>query len=404
MVNYLCHQVLLAIPGGNYYIADYGNNRIRKVNSAGIITTIAGISSIGGFSGDNGPATAAQLGFPSDIALDAAGNIYFTDKNNNRIRKINTSGIITTIAGTGALGYNGDNIPATDAYLHGPGGIATDGAGNVYFCDALNGCVRKINASGIVTTVAGTCGSIWDFNGDEIPATTAQFCPGGIAVDARGNIFIADAANNRIRKVDTAGIIHTIAGNGIAGFTGDGGQATNARLSGPSGVYVDNYGNVYICDIHNYVIRKVNNLGIISTFAGNGVSGFSGDGGPATVAQIGDTYCVTADAANNIYIADASNNRIRFITSTLLVPEVDDANDVSVYPNPCEGDLTILFTSVQSDDVQGIITDMSGRVVIEFAVRTNTPLDLVIDQPPGIYVIAARSSSRLWHKRIVVVR
>ncbi len=299
---------------GNVYIADLSNYRIRKVDSLGVITTIAGTGAGQRFSGDGGPATAARLASPYGVAVDGAGNVYIADSNNQRIRKVDSSGIITTIAGTGAgQRFSGDGGPATAARLASPGGVAVDGAGNVYIADSNNQRIRKVDSSGIITTIAGT--GVQEFGGDGGPAVEAQLrSPRGVAVDGAGNVYIADYSNYRIRKVDSLGIITTIAGTGVRGFGGDGGPAVEAQLGFPTGVTTDGDGNVYIADGSNYRIRKVDSSGIITTIAGMGVRGFGGDGGPAVEAQLGLPIGVALDGDGNLYIADSRNHRIRKLT------------------------------------------------------------------------------------------
>jgi sugar lactone lactonase YvrE len=293
---------------GNLYISDLGNYRVRKVDINGIITTIAGNGTLG-YSGDGGPATSAELG-PAGIALDAAGNLYLTSESNSRIRKVDINGIITTVAGNGTRGFSGDGGPATSAELSGPYGVALDSVGNLYFSDIFNYRIRKVDLNGIITTVAGNGTN--GFSGDGGPATSARLTlPIGVELDAAGNLYFADRDNQRIRKVDIHGIITTIAGNGREGYSGDGGPATSAELGLPYGIALDAAGNLYIGDQGNQRIRKVDIHGIITTVAGNGIGGFSGDGGPATSAMFVFPLGVTVDAAGNLYIGDQYNNRIR---------------------------------------------------------------------------------------------
>jgi sugar lactone lactonase YvrE len=297
---------------GNLYIADTENNRIRKVNSSGTISTVAGDGN-SGFGGDGGPATSAQLAFPAGVALDASGNLYIADTNNNRVRKVNTGGTVSTVVGDGNSGFGGDGGPATSAQLAFPAGVALDASGNFYIADAFNNRIRKVDSTGIITTVAGD--GTPGFGGDGGPATCALLAlgtgPAGVALDASGNLYIADTFNSRIRKVDTSGTISTVAGNGNDGFSGDGGPATSAQLFEPFGVAVDANGNLYISDEENNRIRKVNTSGIITTVAGDGGFGFGGDGGPATCALLAVPAGVAVDAGGNLYIADAGNDRIR---------------------------------------------------------------------------------------------
>ncbi len=304
---------------GSIYIVDGSTYEIRKVNATtGIITTVAG-NGTAGYSGDGGPATSAGLGTAGTIgargvSVDSFGNIYIADSSNNRIRKVAAStGIITTVAGNGTAGYSGDGGLATAAKFSYPSGVAVDSSGNIYIADSYNNRIRKVNATtGIITTVAGngTAG----YSGDGGPATSAEFnfnTNGGLAVDTSGNIYIADWNNHRVRKVtESTGIITTVAGNGTAGYSGDGGPATLAEIYAPSGVAVDSLGNIYISDWTNSRIWKVTAAtGIITTVTGNGTTGFSGDGGPAILAKINWPGGVAVDSSGNIYIVD--DTRIR---------------------------------------------------------------------------------------------
>ena len=295
---------------GNLYIADFGNNRIRKVDAAGGISTVAG----GGSSlGDNGAAVAARLNSPFGVAPDGSGNLYIADTGDQRIRKVDAAGVIFTVAGDGTSGYNGDGGPAVAAQLWSPNSVAVDGAGNLYIADSFNQRIRKVDAAGGISTVAGngTRGS----GGDGRAAVAAQLnSPLGVALDGAGNLYIADRGNNRIRKVDAAGAISTVAGDGRQGYSGDGGAATAARLNSPFGVAPDGAGNLYIADAGNQRIRKVDAAGVITTVAGNGMEGSGGDGGPAVEAQLFSPSGVALDGAGNLYIADTRNNRIRRVS------------------------------------------------------------------------------------------
>ena len=304
---------------GNMYITDFNNNRVRKISPSGIITTIAGCENPG-YSGDGGPATAAKLAGPSGIVLDASGNIYFAERGNNCIRKIDVNGNISTMAGTGDAsgGYSGNGGPAVRAQLQGPGALAIDAAGNIYVADCDNNCIRKINTAGIISLYAGSAfkagtgtGAYGGDGGNALQAYLNQ--PSGIALDASGNLFIADCFNHCIRKVTTNGIITTVAGNRTAGYSGDLGNAKLAEINYPYGVAVDGNGNIYIGDHGNNRIRMVNKAGIISTIAGNGNADFSGDGGAAANAALNNPTFVCADNSNNLYVGDNENNRIRYI-------------------------------------------------------------------------------------------
>jgi len=402
---------------GNIYIPDYFNNRVRQVSN-GVISTVAG-NGMRGFSGDNGLATAAMLSAPAGIALDASGNLYISDQRNSRIREV-SGGVIATLAGDGAPGVSGDNGPATDAQLNTPYGVAIDNAGSLYIADWVANNVRKVS-NGVITTAAGN--GTPGFSGDDGPATLAQLdapyllatdisgnlfiadwynarirevsngvistvagngtfgftCvagpaldtslnqPEGVAVDASGNLYIADAGNNCVSEasngmlapiahtgldypdavaVDTAGnlyiadgdnsrivkvsnrVVTTVAGGDSAGFSGDGGPSSSALLSYPEGVAVDSLGNLYIADSGNYRIRMVSN-GVMTTIAGNGACCFSGDNGPATSASLGYYASgLAVDASFNVYVNDPGNGRVR-----ILIPSGPPCAAASVSPS-----------------------------------------------------------------------
>jgi uncharacterized protein (TIGR03437 family) len=298
---------------GNLYIADVISSKILKVSRAGIVTTLAGNGAIT-FAGDDGPATQASFFSPYGVAVDGSGNVYIADTFNNRIRRVDGGGNIATVAGNGALGFSGDGGPATKAELWNPMDVAVDNSGNLYIADTGNDRIRKVSANGTITTVAGGA-LLPGYSGDGGPAVgAALFQPGGVAVDRAGNIYIADIDNNRIRKVSAAGTISTVAGNGTKGFTGDGGPAASAELnlfSAHVGLSVDSAGNLYIPDVSNNRVRRVDAGGTIATIAGNGIGGFSGDGGPATSAGLNNPIDVEVDSAGNLFIADTTNNRVR---------------------------------------------------------------------------------------------
>ncbi len=319
---------------GNLYIADQTTHLIRKVNTSGIISTYAGsyITSFGagGYGGDGGPATAALLNYPHGIAVDHLGNLYIADQQNFRVRKVNTSGIITTYAGTGVSGFSGDGGPATAAKFHNIWGIALDDTGNLYITDLSDRRVRKVNNLGIVTTIAGT--GAYGYTGDGGPATAATFAaPIDVAVDHAGNLYIADELDNCIRKINTAGIITTYAGNGIVGFSGDGGPATAAQMHWPTGVSIDkssgpNSGYLYISDDANGMIRQVSTSGIINTIAGTGAFGYNGDGILGTLAKLYSPIGNAVDATGSVYIADAANNRVRKIYNGFIIAALPDTS------------------------------------------------------------------------------
>lgn len=313
-------QAVARDSAGDLYIAETYNYLIRKVSN-GVVTTVAG-NGTSGFSGDNGPALSAQLYSPNAIAADPAGNLYIADSLVNRIRKV-SNGVITTVAGNGTAGYSGDDGPATSAELNDPGGVAADSAGNLYIADTLNNLIRKV-ANGVITTVAGG-GS----GGDNGPAIGAElYRPQALAVDPAGNLYIVEFGGTRIRKVSN-GVITTVAGNGTSGYSGDQGPATSAQIAAPQGIAADAAGNLYIADTGNECIRKVSN-GIITTVAGNGTIGFSGDNGPATGAQLNLPSGVALDDIGNVYIADFSNNRIRVLTPG-TAPVINQNGVVPIY-------------------------------------------------------------------------
>ena len=318
---------------GNLYITDTHNHRVHKVDVSGIITRVVGnddnlaiflpsgrIGGLRGFSGDGGPATEALMDKPNGMAVDGDGNLYIADTQNARIRKVDSSGIITTFAGTVSVGDGG---PASEAWVNGPAGVATDEAGNVYIADTGNRRVRKVDRSGVITTVAGTgAGGYLSGVLEGRPATEFQLeSPSSVAVDGAGNLFIAETSYRRIYKVDRSGVISTIAGMGY-GYGGDGGPATEAQLAYPRDLAVDSVGNLYIADADNHRIRKVDSSGIITTIAGTGQPGYGGDGGPATEAKLNEPHGVAADRTGNLYIADRKNHRIRKVDPSGIITTI----------------------------------------------------------------------------------
>jgi uncharacterized protein (TIGR03437 family) len=320
-------KAVAADGAGNLFIADTNNNRIRKVSPDGIITTVAGSDTFG-YSGDGGRAANAQLNDVTGIAVDHAGNLFLADSRNYRVRKVSPDGMITTVAG-GGMDFVGNGGPATDAQLYGPNTVAVDGAGNLFILDyapyvgTVGTRIRKVSPSGIITTVAG---GGQNFPGDGGRATDARLNSGqGLAVDGSGNLFLAD--NGRIRKISPDGFISTVAGNGGFDYSGDGGPATSAQLSSPNAVAVDGAGTLFIADGYRR-IRKVSPDGIITTVAGaTACCSSSGDDGPAANAQL-SPVSLAVDGAGNVYVVDASANAVRILrpaNQSVLIGAVVDA-------------------------------------------------------------------------------
>jgi PKD repeat protein len=332
---------------GNLYIADNSNHRIRKVSPAGVITTVAG-DGLPGYGGDGGQATSAMLDFPDGVAVDPHGDLFIADSLNNRVREVSPAGVITTVAGNGIAGFSGDGGQATSAELDNPTGVAVGPGGVLYIADEANERIREVHANGIITTAAGT--GVTGFSGDGGPAGSAELnTPLSVATDSQGDLYIADASNWRVRKVDASGTITTIAGNGTAGFSGDGGQATSAEISLPRGVAVDPAGNVYIADFSNYRVRKVTPDGRIGSIAGNGILGFSGDGGQALSAELGSVYGVATDAGGDAFVFDSSNQRVREVVN---VPPTPSFSQKAASSDPHQ----IAFDASASADPDGSIT------------------------------------------------
>ncbi|HSR09626.1 MAG TPA: hypothetical protein VLM42_21015 [Bryobacteraceae bacterium] len=304
---------LASDAAGNIYLADQNNNVVRKVDPSGTITTFAGTGAQG-FFGDNGPATQALLNQPSGVCVAPSGVIYVNDQFNHRVRAISTSGIITTVAGSGSALSFGDGGLATAAGLENPIRCAVDQSGNLYIVDQNAHDIRKVNASGVITTFAGVANTP-GFGGDTGPAVAALMNnPTAVTFDAAGNLYVTDQVNQRIRKIDTSGIINTVAGNGANAFAGDHGAATSASLNYPGETVIDSAGNLFIVDSANEVIRMVSG-GMITTVAGTPATvGNNGDGGPPSLAQFNNPFALTLDSAANLYIGDIGNNRVREIT------------------------------------------------------------------------------------------
>lgn len=313
-------------PSGNLFVGDIYNRRIREI-STGIINTAAG-----GGPADAAAAPVAMLDSPQWMASDQFGNLYFSDPAANRVYAITPSGAVATVAGTGVPGFSGDNGAATAAQLNAPAGLAVDSNGALYIADSENNRVRMVSG-GDITTVAGTGGvGLVDDGGSARSANLWE--PLGLAIDSLGNLYIADSADQRIRKVSSGGIISTIAGTYIGGYSGDNGPGIEAQINSPQGIAVDGSGNVYFADGPNDRIRKIDQNGIITTFAGTGVTGYSGDGGPASAAELSGPHGLSVDPAGNIYIADTSNSVIRMVDTSGRITTIAGDNAQSYSNSP----------------------------------------------------------------------
>ncbi len=475
---------VVADASRNIYISDSRNQRIRMVSAAGIITTIAG-DGTPGYTGDGGPATAAQIYYPACLALSPSGELYFSGP--NVVRKVNSAGIISTVAGTIAGGFSGDGGYATAAKLSNPTGLIFDRNGNLLIADTRNHRIRKVDTSGIITTIAGN--GTPTYSGDGGAATAASFYyPQVLAIDSTGNIFVSDVGNYRVRKINPAGIITTFAGNGAATFSGDGGSATAAGFNYPTGIAIGPDGYLYIGDFYNARVRKVSPAGIISTFAGNGTAGYGGDGGPATAAQI-DGPGGLAINAGTLFIADVHNDRARSVilcsnpvptpvtgdtvvclghsitlhdtvaggawtsgnvaiatvnaatgvvtgigagtvmitytmsnacgsTPVFYTLSVDGAagcasltsilqpvyGSLQVYPNPNYGSFSIGLPSFLIGEAQVAITNTLGQVVKQYTAPANKELEVKLNSPAGVYFVEVLINGERFTQKVTVLQ
>jgi RHS repeat-associated protein len=358
-------------PDGSIYISDTANCLIRRVGPDGVITTVAGIGSdedgYGGFSGDGGPALEAELNLPGGIAVGPDGSIYIADTGNHRIRRIDRNGIITTVAGDGSYRHSGDGKPAVDASLNSPSDVAVGPDGSLYIADTENSRIRRVSPNGIITTVAGI--GPRGFSGDGGPATKAQLnLPRGIAIGSDGCLYIADTINHRIRRVGTDGIITTVAGTGFHGYQGDGGLATKAQLNMPEDVTVGLDGRLYIADTENHCIRQVSAGGIITTVAGNGTAGYTGDGALPTEAQISNPMGVAVGPDGSLYIAQPLNNCIRGLVQPLpgsidldLIIPSEDGSELYIFDESGRHKRTV--NAITGSDIFSFTYDEQGRLI-----------------------------------------
>lgn len=372
----------------NVYILDFLNYRIRKINNSGIIVTIAGNGN-NGFTGDGSIATSAEMN-PYGVAVNRNNELYISDASWNVIRKVNSLGIISTVVGIGMYGNTGDGGPASAAKIGSPYGMAFDTANNLYFADAKQHVVRKVNAAGIITKFAGndTAG----YAGDGDFAILARLdSPYAVAADRKGNVYISDIKNNVIRKVDPTGVISTYAGIASTfGHSGDGGAANAALLNRPAGIAVDTLGNLFIADADNDVIRKVDTAGIITTVVGNGTPGFGGDMGSVNGCNLHTPFGVAVAKNGDLYIADANNQRIRKTYAPVSVTEV--VRDViAVYPNPATENITVTGTAA-GDKIT--IADVTGRIInTDLMAISSTSVTISLSAvPTGVYILKVTSA------------
>jgi len=380
---------IVSNPGGVVFGKDSSlyvttQTRIRKIDRYGIISTIAG-TGVAGYGGDGGPATAAKLNWADGITVDTFGNILFSDFFNFAIRKIDiATGVITTICGNGIQAYTGDNGPASSAQLYSPESIFFDKrTGNLYVAENGAQVIRKISPSGIITTVAGT--GVLGFNGDGLNATATQLdYPEDVAVDSSGNIYISDGGNNRIRKINASGIVSTIAGNGSTVYGGSGGPATSAQLV-PQCFAQDLMHNMFISGSEH--VSKIDISGTFNNVAGTGVHGYAGDGGPATLAQLDHIHGIAIDPYGNLLIADGANNRVRKVTfnpSTLETNQLNLSSEPSIYPNPATMSL-IVSCSVEINTLA--ISNLLGQTVYSHEYGSQQIRIDVASLPAGVYLI-----------------
>lgn len=354
-----------ADSAGNIYVSGRAstldawslNHSVRKIDPSGNITLVAGIS----HTGDGGPATTAIVD-PFRIRFGKgtqAANLYLADRRNNQIRKVDgATGVITLRAGSGTYGFAGDGSAATNAQFRNPRGVAADAAGNLWIADTDNNRIRKVNTAGIVTTVAGN--GVRSYSGDGGSATAAALnAPYSVDLDSAGNLYFADRFNNRIRKVTPQGIISTIAGNGSVASTGNDGPAAQASVASPTDVFVTTDGTIYICEPGTHQVRKITPAGIITRVAGTGSFGFSGDGGPALSAQLNQPWTVTVDNVGNVFIGDNSNNRVRRVDAATGI--ITTVAGTGAYGNTGDGGLA---TEAELQSTSGLATDANGDLLI----------------------------------------
>jgi sugar lactone lactonase YvrE len=385
-------------PAGDLFFVDTNRNQAFEVSLAGVLTTVAG-TGVQGFAGDGGAATDAELNSPQGITVGEDGTVYIADTGNQRIRSI-TSGQINTYAGTGLAGFSGDNGPATAAKLSQPTALATDGQGNLLLCDTANHRIRSISASGVIATVAGT--GVQGFSGDGSAAISAELdSPAGIAVAKDGRIFVADTHNHRLRVIATDNTIETFAGTGSMGYSGDGGAAAGASLALPRGISLDAAGDVIFADSNNQRIRSINAQGIISTIAGSGVQGFAADGTSSTVGALNTPRGVAISSFGDPVFADSPNRLVREVATngdiyTIAVAPVSRSTAVALTASPSMvyGNASALVAvSGSAATPQGTVTVQSGSATIANALLSGGAATVAgLALPAGAYLLTASYS------------
>ncbi len=399
----------LADPSGlcrdkhhNLIISDFLDHRLRMLRNDTLFT-LAG-NGTPSTSGDGGQASAATFNNPSGVCSDTAGNLYVTEYLGDVVRKISAAtGIITTVCGKGTGGFSGDGGQATAATLETPHGAAIDAAGNLYIPDFGNQRIRKVTAAtGIISTIAGT--GTPGFSGDGGPATAAMISyPTAVTIDGNGNILIADKGNNVIRKIDaTTGKISTIAGTTVLGYDGDGGPASHATLNNPNNIFVDQHGNIFISDMGNNVVRKVETTGEIHTVAGCGVLGYTGDGGLAVLAKLNGPHSLLVDELDYLYIGDGNSSVIRKVSpGTSRVIEINQSPRASAFPNPSTGNFTLSLPGAHSTS-QIVIYNAIGSLIYDTEF-TGERCDLnITDRPAGTYLLRVITNKGSQTIRLVI--
>lgn len=372
---------------GNMFIADNFNHVVRKVTTSGTISTVAG-NGVSGFSGNGGPATDATLGAIYGVAADATDNIFFADYANNIVWQVNSAGTIFALAGNGTAGYSGDGGPAYAAQLARVSDVAVDGSGNIYIADQGNFRIRKVATTGTITTIAGTGTN--GASGDGGPATDAQIgMVTALAADAAGNIYLT--SNKTIRKVSTAGVITTIAGGGTY-VVADGVMATAANFDLLTGIAIDNNGTLYTSVVAWSQVYKIDAAGIVSLVINSPkIAGFSGDGGPALNAKLSRPSGLSVDARGDLYVADANNNRIRKVTMppSGLATIRSKIFEIKTWPNPSDGNFSLkISTATQGQKATVTITNVLGEVVRELTVQPNEDALIQSGLPSGLFNVS----------------